>query len=88
MHGESNMKTSITVCKIDNQWEFVVLLRELKLGLCDNLEGWDTEVDGREFKKGGDICIPQRRQWHPTPVLLLEKSHGRRSLVGCSPWSR
>ena len=27
----------------------------------------------------------QRRQWHPTPVLLLGKSHGRRSLVGCSP---
>ena len=24
MHGESNMKNSITVCKIDNQWEFVV----------------------------------------------------------------
>jgi len=27
-----------------------------------------------------------RRQWHPTPVLLPGKSHGRRSLVGCSPW--
>ena len=24
-----------------------------------------------------------RRQWHPTPVLLPGKSHGRRSLVGC-----
>ena len=23
---------------------------------------------------------------HPTPVLLPRKSHGRRSLVGCSPW--
>ena len=28
----------------------------------------------------------QRRKWHPTPVLLPGKSHGRRSLVGCSPW--
>ena len=28
----------------------------------------------------------RRRQWHPTPVLLPEKSHGLRSLVGCSPW--
>ena len=28
----------------------------------------------------------QRRQWHPTPVLLPGQSHGRRSLVGCSPW--
>ena len=30
----------------------------------------------------------QRRQWHPTPVLLSGKSHGRRSLVGCSSWGR
>ena len=29
-----------------------------------------------------------RRQWQPTPVLLPGKSHGRRSLVGCSPWAR
>ena len=28
----------------------------------------------------------RRRQWHPTPVLLPGKSHGRRSLAGCSPW--
>ena len=29
--------------------------------------------------------IPKRwrRQWHPTPVLLPGKSHGRRSLIGC-----
>ena len=27
-----------------------------------------------------------KRQWHPTPVLLPGKSHGWRSLVGCSPW--
>ena len=30
----------------------------------------------------------RRRRWHPTPVLLLGKSHGRRSLIGCSPWGR
>ena len=44
-----------------------------------------------EAQKGGDICIPMadwRRQWHPTPVLLAGKSHGRRSLVGSSPWGR
>ena len=29
-----------------------------------------------------------RRQWHPTPVLLPEKAHGRRSLVGYSPRGR
>ena len=32
-------------------------------------------------------CTPfWRRQWHPTPVLLPGKSHGWRSLVGCSLW--
>ena len=30
----------------------------------------------------------RRRQWHSTPVLLPGKSHGRGSLVGCSPWGR
>ena len=35
------------------------------------------------------VPIPnRRRQWHPTPVLLPGKSHGWRSLVGCSPWGR
>ena len=33
-------------------------------------------------------CVYRRRQWHPTPVLLPGKSHGWRSLVGCSPWGR
>ena len=32
--------------------------------------------------------LGRRRQWHPTPVLLPGKSHGQRSLVGCSPWGR
>ena len=28
----------------------------------------------------------RRRQWHPTPVILPGKSHGWRSLEGCSAW--
>ena len=28
--------------------------------------------------------IPWRRKWQPTPVLLPEKSHGQRGLVGYS----
>ena len=32
--------------------------------------------------------LKRRRQWHPTPVLLPGKFHGRRNLVGCSPWGR
>ena len=30
----------------------------------------------------------RRRQWQPTPVLSPGKSHGQRSLIGCSPWGR
>ena len=30
----------------------------------------------------------RRRQWQPTPAFLPGKSHGQRSLVGCSPWGR
>ena len=29
-----------------------------------------------------------RRKWQPTPVFLPEESHGRRSVVGGSPWGR
>ena len=35
-----------------------------------------------------DLLLFRRRPWHPTPVLLPGKSHGWRSLVGCSLWSR
>ena len=52
---ESNMEKYITICKIDSWWEFAVWLNELKLGLCNNLEGWDGEGDGRGVQVGGDI---------------------------------
>ena len=42
-----------TICKTDIQREFAVWLRELKLGLCDNLEegrGWEV---GGSFKREG-----------------------------------
>ena len=29
-----------------------------------------------------------RRKWQTTPEFLLKKSHGRRSVVGYSPWGR
>ena len=30
--------------------------------------------------------MPWRRAWQPTPVFLPGESHGKRSLVGYSPW--
>ena len=46
-------------------------------------EAWRAVCDSWGHKE-----LDRRRQWHPSPVLLLGKSHGRRSLVGCSPWGR
>ena len=53
MYGESNMETYITICRTDSQWEFALWLRELKQGLCINLEGWDREGVGERFKREG-----------------------------------
>ena len=39
-----------------------------------------------DYAKAFNCTIALIRQWHPTPVLLPGKSHGWRSLVGCSPW--
>ena len=36
-------------------------------------------------KVGCPSFIMRRRTWHPTPVLLPGKSHGRRGLIGYSP---
>ena len=40
----------------------------------------------RDLGLEGNFRYIWRRQWHPSPVLLPGKSHGWRSLVGCSPW--
>ena len=48
---------------------------------------WENNEKSEILFFGGGLqnhC--QRRQWQPTPVLLPGISHGRRSLVGCSPW--
>ena len=57
--------------------QFTGILEIVSPGIIDSLT-CSLISGGREW----------RRQWHPTPVLLPGKSHGRRSLVGCSPWVR
>ena len=44
--------------KIDSQWAFAVWLRELKLGLGNNLEAWGGDGGGRDIQVGGDTYIP------------------------------
>ena len=48
VYGKSNMEVYNTVCKIDSQREFAVWLRQLKQGLCINLEvvGWGGRWEG------------------------------------------
>ena len=53
MYGESNMETYHTICKTDSQWEFALWLRELKHGLCDNLEGGVGREMGGRFRREG-----------------------------------
>ena len=57
-YGQSNMETYIIICKIDSQWDFA-RLRELKHGLCINLEGWGGEGVWREFKTDGTYLYLQ-----------------------------
>ena len=45
-----------------------------------------SKTDLEKGEKTNKQYYYRRRQWRPTPVLLPGKSHGRRSLVGCSPW--
>jgi len=43
-------------------------------------------MDKEDVKMYLYICVCVRRKWQPASVLLSGKSHGRRSVVGCSPW--
>ena len=48
---------------------------------------WEDPFESMGSQRvGHNYATDWRRQWHPTPVLLPGKSHGQRSLVGCSPW--
>ena len=60
---------------------FAQTLQNFALGLITRMESFS--FDGIFFESWIRL---KGRQWHPTPVLLPGKSHGWRSLVGCSPW--
>ena len=64
-------------------WSFSINPSSVYLGLISFRMGW---LDGSLCNSRDSQESSPRRQWQPTPVLLPGKSHGRRSLVGCSPW--
>ena len=62
-NGESSMDAYTLISVIASQLEFVIWLKELKLGLCNNLESWEWVEVGREILEGRDICIPMVNSW-------------------------
>ena len=86
--------------KFLNRWEYLTcLLRNLYTGQEATVRTRRGTTDCFQIGKGvGQGCILSpclfnlyaeyiwRRQWQFTPVFLPGKSHGWRSLVGCSPW--
>ena len=59
-------------------------------GLIDGSGGKESICNAGDARHAGSLPMsgrsPWRRKWKPTPVFLLGKSHGQRSLAGYSPW--
>ena len=93
-----------TICFMNFSYKTHSLIREVLLQrFSENSQGtpWRTynlpfhctqtlqgEVLGNCDIWGQLEFLRQRRHWWTTPGLLPGNSHGRRSLVGCSPWGR
>ena len=60
------------------------IMSQRVLGVATRISLGDPSLEKGDLELA--ITILQRRQWQPIPVLLPGKSHGWRSLVGCSPW--
>ena len=72
----------MTRCKIDHKAS-PLCAESIQSRLCE-----EKKIFNLPHFKPFVVKLTRRRQWHPTPVLLPGKSHGRRSLVGFSPWGR
>ena len=69
--------------KLSQQW-----LNLKEPSLLTKQEAYKLSIRGSSSK----LVMPSRswpeKEWHPTPTLLPGKSHGQRSLVGCSLWGQ
>ena len=92
--AESKEELKSFVMKVKEESEKADLklnIQKTKIMASSLIISW--QIDGKTMKTVTDFIwgAPKslwRRQWHPTPVPLPRKSHGWRSLVGCSPWGR
>ena len=68
-------------------WETTFTPGSSPLGLPRRLHGKDSACQCRKGQFNPWVeRILWRRKWQPAPVFLPGKSHGQRSLAGCSPW--
>ena len=70
-------------CKEIEENNRMAKTRDLFQKIRDTKRTFHAKMGSIKDRNGRDL-----RQWHPTPVLLPGRSHGLRSLVGCSPWGR
>ena len=77
---------------VDSGWWWCISVSSstvINIPLCVGIDGGgDCRLQEISVPLAQFCYKPRTAQWHPTPVLLPGKSHGRRSLVGCSPWGR
>ena len=76
---------SLYTCLVENTSPPLASGVAVRISLHNNVQ---TPCEKYKFVIDSKKFLVRRRQWHPTPVFLPGKSHGRRSLVGCSPWGR
>ena len=81
--NKSNTVPALT--KFITQWE--IQEKVMQYGLLSWLSGKESTCRCRRHRFDPWLRkIPWNRKWQPTPVFLLGKSHGQRSLAGYSPW--
>ena len=77
-----------------NAWKGWQMMLKLRNDFLEMINSWCYKKWSKDAAKcdsrilGNLRWVPHigRRQWQPTPVFLPGKFHGRRNLVGCSPW--
>ena len=83
-------KSLITICHWPKLLRFYCLYSVCYMGFPGGISGKELACQCRRHKRRGFNPwvrkIPWSREWQPTPIFLLGKSHGQRSLVGYSPW--
>ena len=85
----TNQAILLVVCHVETQSDFQMYAQ--LVGRQESRVETSLDWSQMAWEKQLNLCtscVSWRRQWQPTPVLLPGKSHGRRSLVGCSPWGR